>query len=111
MAVAVKDNYDIALKEQQKEVRNMVLAGLENIKEGKTKEKVYEEAILEFLKNQSQEQVIQDGKIEELLNAKLGNIDKHLSSMIGQLSKDLALVYGTSIYNLQKNIRPIRFRY
>ena len=73
-------------------------------KDGKTKEKVYEEAILEFLKNQSQEQVIQDGKIEELLNAKLGNIDKHLSSMIGQLSKDLALVYGTSIYNLQKTL-------
>ena len=73
-------------------------------KEGKTKEKVYEEAILELLKNQSQEQVIQDGKIEELLNAKLGNIDKHLSSMIGQLSKDLALVYGTSIYNLQKTL-------
>ena len=74
------------------------------MKEGKTKAKVYEEAILEFLKNQSQEQVIQDGKIEELLNAKLGNIDKHLSSMIGQLSKDLALVYGTSIYNLQKTL-------
>ncbi len=38
MAVAAKKNYDIALKEQQKEVRNMVLAGLENIKEGKTKD-------------------------------------------------------------------------
>ena len=38
MAVAVKDSYDIALKEHQKEVRNMVLAGLENIKEGKTKD-------------------------------------------------------------------------
>ena len=38
MAVAVKNNYDIALKEHQKEVRNMVLAGLENIKEGKTKD-------------------------------------------------------------------------
>ena len=38
MAVAVKDNYDIELKEQQKEVRNMVLAGLENIKEVKTKD-------------------------------------------------------------------------
>lgn len=38
MAVAAKNNYDIALKEQQKEVRNMVLSGLENIKEGKTKD-------------------------------------------------------------------------
>ena len=46
----------------------------------------------------------EDGKIEELLNIKLGNIDKHLSSMLGQLSKDLALVYGTSIYNLQKTL-------
>ena len=38
MKYAYKNNYDIALKEQQKEVRNMVLAGLENIKEGKTKD-------------------------------------------------------------------------
>ena len=89
--VRIKKSLDIKMKEIA-------------TKEGKTKEKVYEEAILEFLKNQSQEQVIQDGKIEELLNAKLGNIDKHLSSMIGQLSKDLALVYGTSIYNLQKTL-------
>ena len=51
-----------------------------------------------------QAQIMQDGKIEELLNVKLGNIDKHLSSMIGQLSKDIALIYGTSIYNLQKTL-------
>lgn len=38
MALAVKDNYNVALKEQQKEVRDMVLAGLENIKESKTKD-------------------------------------------------------------------------
>lgn len=38
MAVAVKDNYNVALKKLQKEVRNMVLSGLENIKEGKTKD-------------------------------------------------------------------------
>lgn len=38
MAVAVKDNYNVALEEQQKEVRNLVLAGLENTKEGKTKD-------------------------------------------------------------------------
>ena len=38
MAVAVKNNYDIALNEQHTEVRNIVLAGLENIKEGKTKD-------------------------------------------------------------------------
>ena len=73
-------------------------------KSGKTKAQVYEEAIVTFLKDQSQEQIMQDGKIEELLNAKLGNIDKHLSSMLGQLSKDVALIYGTSIYNLQKTL-------
>ena len=73
-------------------------------KSGKTKAQVYEDAIVTFLKDQSQEQIMQDGKIEELLNVKLGNIDKHLSSMIGQLSKDIALIYGTSIYNLQKTL-------
>ena len=73
-------------------------------KSGKTKAQVYEDAIVTFLKDQSQEQIMQDGKIEELLNVKLGNIYKHLSSMIGQLSKDIALIYGTSIYNLQKTL-------
>lgn len=38
MAVAVKKDYQIALEEQKAEVRNLVLAGLEQIKEGKTKD-------------------------------------------------------------------------
>ena len=38
MVVAVKEEYKRGLDEQQKEVRNLVMAGLEQIKEGKTKE-------------------------------------------------------------------------
>ena len=38
MAVAVKEDYERALDEHQKEVRNLVMAGLEQIKEGKTKD-------------------------------------------------------------------------
>lgn len=38
MAVTVKGDYQRALEEQKKEVRNLVLAGLEQIKEGKTKD-------------------------------------------------------------------------
>lgn len=38
MAVAVKKDYQRALDEQKIEVRNLVLAGLEQIKEGKTKD-------------------------------------------------------------------------
>ena len=38
MAVAVKADYQIALNEQRKEVRSLVIAGLEQIKEGKTKD-------------------------------------------------------------------------
>ncbi len=38
MDVAVKKDYQIALEEQKIEVRNLVLAGLEQIKEGKTKD-------------------------------------------------------------------------
>lgn len=38
MAVAVKGDYQLALEEQKAEVRNLVFAGLEQIKEGKTKD-------------------------------------------------------------------------
>ena len=36
MNVALKENYQDALVEQKKEVRELVMAGLEQIKEGKT---------------------------------------------------------------------------
>lgn len=38
MAVAVKEDYQRALNEQRKEVQSLVLAGLEQIKDGKTKD-------------------------------------------------------------------------
>lgn len=38
MAVALKENYQRALNEQKKEVRELVMAGLEQIKEGKIKD-------------------------------------------------------------------------
>ena len=38
MAVALGKNYKKILLEEQKEVRNLVLAGLAHIKEGKTKD-------------------------------------------------------------------------
>ena len=58
----------------------------------------------DYIERSSQDELISDGKFEELLNNKISNIDKHLSSMLGQLSKDLALVYCTSIFNLQKTL-------
>lgn len=38
MAVALKEDYQKALDEQKNEVRELVMAGLEQIKEGKTKD-------------------------------------------------------------------------
>lgn len=38
MAVAVKKDYQRTLEEQTKEVRNLVLAGLEQLKSGTTKD-------------------------------------------------------------------------
>ena len=38
MAIAVQEDYKRTLAEQQKEVRNLVMAGLVEIKEGKTKD-------------------------------------------------------------------------
>ena len=37
MAVVLKEDYQRALEEQKKEVRELVMVGLEQIKEGKTK--------------------------------------------------------------------------
>ena len=73
-------------------------------KRGTTKTKIYEEMMRDYIERSAQDELVNDGKIEELLNNKIGNIDKHLSSMLGQLSKDLALVYCTSIFNLQKTL-------
>ena len=73
-------------------------------KRGTTKTKIYEEMMRDYIERSSQDELISDGKFEELLNNKISNIDKHLSSMLGQLSKDLALVYCTSIFNLQKTL-------
>ena len=38
MPVAINEDYQRALDEQQKKVRDLVMAGLEQIKEGKTKD-------------------------------------------------------------------------
>ena len=38
MAVALKEDYQRALDEQKKEVRELVMVGLEQIKEGKTED-------------------------------------------------------------------------
>jgi hypothetical protein len=38
MAVAIKENYQGMLEEQNPEVRNMVLAGFEQVKNGNTKD-------------------------------------------------------------------------
>ncbi|MCM1306987.1 MAG: hypothetical protein NC223_00125 [Butyrivibrio sp.] len=38
MAVALKEDYEKALNEQKEEVRELVMSGLEQIKEGKTKD-------------------------------------------------------------------------
>ncbi len=38
MAVALKEDYQRVLDEQKQEVRELVMAGLEQIKEGKTKD-------------------------------------------------------------------------
>ena len=87
----IKKNLDVKIKEIA-------------TKTGRTKTEIYEEAVLNYIERQAQDELIRDGKIEELFNKKISNIDKHLSSMLGQLSKDLALVYCTSIFNLQKTL-------
>lgn len=57
MAIAIKEDYRRALDEHQKEVRNLVMAGLEQIKEGKTKDF---NAVCDRLENKYTNEAIQN---------------------------------------------------
>ena len=57
MAVALKEDYQRALDEQKKEVLKLVMAGLEQIKEGKTKDF---HTVCDRLENKYRDEAISD---------------------------------------------------
>ncbi len=62
----------------------------------------YEKIITRHIENETQNQILVESQIETLINKKLSNIDKHISSYLGKIDKEMSLLYTTEVLTLQK---------
>ena len=62
----------------------------------------YEIAISKHIENETQKQILIDSQIEQLINKKMDNIDKHLASFLGKIDKEISILYTTESLILQK---------
>lgn len=62
----------------------------------------YENAIMKYIENQSQKEILVDSQIEQLINKKMDSIDKHLASFLGKIDKEMSVLYTTETLILQK---------
>lgn len=53
---------------------------------------VYAEAIEEYIKLFEQEKIVADSKLEEIIDARLNKLEKHLASMLGKTGLDVAMI-------------------
>lgn len=69
---------------------------------GNTITEEYEKIITLHIQNETQNQILAESQIETLINKKLDNIDKHISSYLGKIDKELSVLYTTEVLTLQK---------
>ena len=69
---------------------------------GNTITEEYEKIITMHIQNETQNQILAESQIETLINKKLDNIDKHISSYLGKIDKELSVLYTTEVLTLQK---------
>lgn len=62
----------------------------------------YKKAIMKYIENQSQKEILVDSQIEQLINKKMDSIDKHLASFLGKIDKEMSVLYTTETLILQK---------
>lgn len=62
----------------------------------------YKKAIMQYIENESQKQVLVDSQIEQLINKKMDSIDRHLSSFLGKIDREMSVLYTTESLVLQK---------
>lgn len=62
----------------------------------------YEKIITRHIENETQNQILVESQIETLINKKLSNIDKHISSYLGKIDRELSVLYTTEVLTLQK---------
>lgn len=71
-------------------------------KNGNTIYKEYEVAIKNHIQKEREDELLRDSKIEILINKKMDSIDKHLASMMANISKDINVLYGVDIAMARK---------
>lgn len=69
---------------------------------GNTITEEYEKIITMHIQNETQNQILAESQIETLINKKLNNLDKHISSYLGKIDKEMSLLYITEVLTLQK---------
>lgn len=69
---------------------------------GNTITEEYEKIITMHIQNETQNQILAESQIETLINKKLNNLDKHISSYLGKIDKEMSLLYTTEVLTLQK---------
>lgn len=62
----------------------------------------YEKIIIRHIENETQNQILVESQIETLINKKMDSIDKHLSSYLGKVDKEISTLYTTEVLILQK---------
>jgi hypothetical protein len=87
--VKVRSNLHERMKEIAKRNGNSIIEEYENI-------------ITKHIENETQKQILVESQIETLINKKMNSIDKHLSSYLGKLDKEMSVLYTTEILILQK---------
>jgi len=60
-----------------------------------------EKALKNYIKNEKQEEILIDSRIEILINNKMNQLDKHLSSYIGKLDKNIYSILASNVLILQ----------
>lgn len=64
-----------------------------------------EEALRKHIQNKSEEEILVDSEIEILINKKLEKVDRHLSSYIGKLDKNIYKLLASNLLSLRSS-RP-----
>lgn len=62
----------------------------------------YNLAIRKYIQEYSEEEILKDSKIEDIISTEIKKVDKHLASMIGRTGMDTSMVLVGMIMLLQK---------
>lgn len=59
---------------------------------------MYEEAIKDYIAKHTGEKIVQDSKMEEIIDERFRRMDKHLSSMLGKFGMDISMNFMAMLY-------------